>query len=223
MNRMLLAAVVSVICVPLAFAQPAATRIVDAKLRGNSPNAKAPATGTTRVAVVNLGYILHKYDRATVLKEEMLAEVKKVGEEVTRLQEMVNAVQMNLQKGDFKNGTKEEYEEKLISGRRRLEDLNRLAQTKFGKATQAQLMTLWGDIREAVKDYCAQHSIELVMAYGEPLQKDANTVFQDVTRRIQAIDAGGSAPFFMAPGVDISESVTEFLNKRYRESKDNDN
>lgn len=222
MSRLLFAIAVSVTCVLPAFAQTSPTRL-DTKSANNSPNSKVPATGTTRVAVINLGYVLNKYERASALKEEMHAEVKKMGEEAKRIQEMLNVLQMAIQKGDFKNGTKEEYEEKMIAGRRRLEDLNRLAQTKLGKATQSQLMTLWSDIHAAVKDYSAQHNIDLVIAYGEPIQKDANTVFQDTQRRLHAIDQGGSAPFFMAPGVDISESVTDFLNKRYREGKDNDN
>jgi len=223
MNRMLLACVVSVICVPLAFAQPTTARIVTPRPAQLAPVAKTPAAGTTRVAVINLGYVLTKYERATALKEEMQADAKKMGDEAKKLQENVNLWQSALQKGEFKNGTKEDYEEKLIGARRRLEDLNRLAQTKFGKASQAHLLTLWNDVHEAVKDYCAQNNIDLVMAYGDPVQKDAASTFQSVTRKIQAVDNGGAMPFFMAPGVDISEAVTEFLNKRYRDGKDNDN
>lgn len=215
MNHMLFAAIVSAICGPLASVQSTATR-VDIKSPQNAPATKN-APGTARVAVINLGYVLNKYERATALKEEMQAEVKKMGEEVKRLQELVNVCQSALQKNEFKNGTKEEYEEKLIAGRRRLEDLNRQAKTKFGKASQVHLSTLWNDIHEAVKEYSSQHEIGLVMAYGEPLQKDDVSLFQSMQRKVGAIDSGGSNPFFVGPGVDISEAVTEFLNKRYRD------
>lgn len=218
MNRMLFGCVISVICVPLAIAQPAAVRVT-AKAPQNASSAKAP--GTTRVAVINLGYILTKYERSSVLKAELQAELKSMQDEAKKLSESVNMWQSALQKNEFKNGTKEDYEEKLITARRRLEDLTRLAQTKVGKAQQAHLLTLWNDVHEAVKAYSAQHGIGLVMAYGDPLQKDAGAFFQTVTRKLQTADAGGAMPFFMAPGVDISEEVTDFLNKRYREDNDN--
>lgn len=219
MNRMLFACVVSVICVPVAFAQPTATR-VDTKSAQNVPSVKSPAAGTTRVAVINLGVVLTKYERATALKEEMQAEIKKLQEEAKKLQENINLWQSAVQKNEFKNGSKEDYEEKLINARRRLEDLNRVAQTKFGKMSQAHLLTLWSDVHDAVKDYCTQHGIDLVMAYGDPVAKDNAGAFQNVSRKLSAADAGGATPFFMAPGVDISEAVTEFLNKRYRDGKE---
>lgn len=222
MNRTLLACVFSLLLIPMAVAQPSATRIV-AKVPQNTPVTKAPANGTTRVAVVNLGIILTKYERASALKEEMQTAIKNLQEEAKRLQENINLWQSAVQKNEFKEGTKEEYEEKLIKARRRIEDLSRLAQTKFGKMSQTHLLTLWSDVHEAVKDYCGQHHIDLVIAYGEPVKNDAASIFQSITRKIGAVDGGGSMPIFMAPGVDISEAVTEFLNKRYRDSKDNDN
>ncbi len=220
MNRILLAGAISVICVPLAMAQPTAFRAADIKKAQQNAPAVKPAAGTTRVAVINLGYVLNKYERAAVLKEEMQAEVKKMAEEAKKLAESASLWQMALQKNEFKDGTKEQYEEKLITARRRLEDLNRIAGTKFGKAQQSHVLTLWNDVHEAVKAYSSEHGIELVMAYGDPLQKDATSTYQNLSRKLQSADMGGTTPFFMAPGVDISEAVTEFLNKRYRDERE---
>ena len=226
MNRMLLVAVVSAICVALIRSPASAqTSVKVASARSAKPLEIAPvdkpaATGTTRVAVINLGFVLTKYERANVLKEELQTEVKKLQEEAKKHMENINIWQAALQKNEFKIGTKEQYEEKLIAARRRLEDLNRTASTKFGKASQAQLVTLWSDVHEAVKAYAARHNIELVMAYGEPVQKDNLGAFQNLTRKISAADGGAALPFFMTPGVDISEAVTDLLNRRYREAKE---
>ena len=135
MSRMLLAAAISVICVPLAFAQTTPTRVDTTQLPSASPT-PTPATGTTRVAVINLGYVLNKYERASSLKDELQAEVKKMSEEAKRLQEMLN-VARSPSKSDFKNGSKEEYKEKLIAGRRRGPQSTGPGQARQGDAIAA--------------------------------------------------------------------------------------
>jgi Skp family chaperone for outer membrane proteins len=211
MNKMLLVAVMSAIWAGLC------TSPVTAQDQTEKPACeKAPALGTTRVAVINLAYIFGKYERAALLKEENGAQLKKAQEEAKRLMEQINGLQTSLQKGEFTNGTKEQYEEKLIEARRRFEDLNRKATTQFGKMQQAQLVSLWADIRAGVKSYTDRHGIELVIAYGEPIQDDSLNTFPNVDRKMRSVDQGGSAPFLMAPGVDISEAVTEHMNKTFR-------
>jgi Skp family chaperone for outer membrane proteins len=224
MNRTLLAAIVLATWGSAAIAQSSVAqkplKFASAKPLNAVPLDKPAAAGTTRVAVINLAYVLSKYERASFLKEELQAEAKKAQEEAKRLMEQCNLLQQTLQKGDFKNNTKEQFEEKLINTRRRLEDLNRTASAKLGKATQAQLVILWKDVQEAVKTYSARHGIELVMTYADAPSPNDAASFQNLTRKLGATDNGGSTPIFMAPGVDISEAVTDLLNERFREARE---
>jgi len=204
MNRMFLALVV-VLCFGFA-------RAADQK---NAP--KPIPKGTTRVAVINLGAVLAKYDKATDFKAEMARSVKELQDEAKKLQIDLAFWQNALQKNELKFGTKEEYEEKLINGRRRLEDLGRMANLTVGKQQQAHLQTLWADMQDAVKEYCVGSKIDLVFAYGDP--KDNAGAFPNIDRKLRAADSGGAVPFFMNDGVDISEAVVELLNKKYRDAK----
>jgi Skp family chaperone for outer membrane proteins len=203
MNRLLLALAV----LGLAFGN---ARAEDQK------NAKPLPKGTTRVAVINLGSVLLKYEKANDLKVELGRNVKEAQDEAKRLQVHLTSWQAALQKGEFKNGTKEEYEEKIINARRRLEDLSRTVSLTVGKLQHTHLETLWNDMQVAVKEYCAEHKIDLVFAYGDP--KDNAGAYPNIERKLRAVDAGGAAPFFMTGGVDISEAIVELLNKRYRET-----
>ena len=215
MNKFFLASLIGLLASSLpVFAQTGATKPRPTTV---AVAAEKPA-GTTRVAVINLGYVLNKYDRASAIKEEMQAELSKMREEAKKQMENITLWQGALQKNEFKDGTKEQYEEKLINARRRFEDLNRLAQTKLGKAQQTQLVTLWSDVHDAVKTYSAAQGIDLVMAYGEPIDKKDVMTFLNIERKMRGADQGGSVvPFFVGPGVDISEAVVDLLNRRYRE------
>lgn len=214
MQRILFAAVVSAIwgiCgAGLALAQRTSTPVQNEK---NEP------TGTTRVAVINFVYIFQKYERASLLKAENTSEMKRNQDEGKRLMEQINGLQTALQRGDFKGATKEEVEEKLIDSRRRFEDLNRKVTVQFGKIQQAQLVSLFTDIRAEVKSYMQEHGIDLVVSTGDPIQADALLAFPNVDRKMRMMDQGGLTAFLVGPGVDISEAVTERLNRRFRADK----
>lgn len=219
MKRIFAVAVVFALCAPFAFAQsrakkPKVTTVAVAEAEKPMPG------GTTRVAIINLGYVLGKYERATAVKEEVQAEMGKLRDEAKKHMENIAVWQNALQTNQFKNGTKEQYEEKLIVAKRKLEDLTRTAQTKVGKAQQAQLQTLWSEIHEAVKTYSAAHGIDLVMAYGEPIDKKEWMTSMNLDRKLRGLDQGAALPFFVAPGVDITEAIAEQLNKQYRAEKD---
>jgi Skp family chaperone for outer membrane proteins len=226
MNQMYAATIViGVWCVfssSPASAQTVAHTMSVAAIKASADKTNAPKSlpaGTTRVAVFNVGVVFNKYERAAAIKEEMAQEMKQLQQEAKELAQDLNAWQAALQKNDLPAAKKEKYEEKIIYGRRRLEDLSRQARTKVGKTQETSLIVLWKDIREAVKTYATEHGIQLVIAYGDPKESEMVDLFPNVTRKMQTLDQGGSMPFFMAPGVDISEALVHLLNRQYREKK----
>jgi Skp family chaperone for outer membrane proteins len=177
------------------------------------------AGGTTKVAVFNLGLVLSKYQRAAAMKEEMAEEMKQLKEEAKQLTDNLRNWQTALQRGDLPPAKKEQYEEKMINARRRLEDLDRQARAKVGKSQENGLNMLWKDMRDAVKAHATENGIGLVIVYGDPLDTGLVDVMPNITRKMQAIDQGGGVPFFVGPGVDISEAIIERLNRQYRQKK----
>jgi Skp family chaperone for outer membrane proteins len=206
----------------LASAQTVAHTISVAAIKANADKsnaAKSSPMGTTRVAVFNVGVVFNRYERAAAIKEELAQELKQLQQEAKELTQDLNAWQAALQKNDLPSAKKEKYEEKIIYGRRRLEDLSRQARSKVGKTHETSLIVLWKDIREAVKTYSTAHGIELVIAYGDPKDAEMVDLFPNISRKMQTVDQGGSMPFFVAPGVDISEAVVDLLNRQYRDKK----
>jgi hypothetical protein len=214
--------IVSAICVSSASAQ---TGLLSKALAAASAGAdktnsrKTGAAGTTRVAVFNVAAVFNKYKRAIDCKDELSREIKEMQEEAKQLTENLTKWQASLQKNEFPN-KRELYEEKIINARRRLEDMNREARVKVGKAQEANLILLWSDIRAAVKAYAANHDIDLVIAYGDAREADQN-LFPNISRKMAAIDQGGSMPFLIGPGVDISDGLVDLLNRQYREKQSN--
>jgi Skp family chaperone for outer membrane proteins len=185
--------------------------------KSNAP--KVLPTGTTKVAVMNVGLIFAKYEKALSIKEEMAQELKQLREEASELAQNLKAWQAALQKNDLTATKREKYEEKIIDARRRLEDLDRQARTRVGKSQENGLIGMWKDVRAAVKAYSSEHGIQLVIAYGDPREANQLDTMPNINRKMQAMDQGAGIPFFAAPGVDISEAIVEMLNRQYREKK----
>jgi Skp family chaperone for outer membrane proteins len=217
MNRMFLAVIAFGLTVTSAFAQarpvPAAAEVE----RINAP--KPSAVGTAKVAVFNLALVFNKYERTAEIKKEVAHDLKQLQEEAKELQQDLAVWQAALQKGNLSEAKRDAYEEKVINARRRLEDMNREARSKVGKSQETNLVVLWKDIREATSAYAKEHDLQLVIAYGDPKEIEQADLFPNVNRKMQLLDIGGATPFFMAPGVDISEAIIERLNRQYREKK----
>ncbi|MBI3824231.1 MAG: OmpH family outer membrane protein [Planctomycetes bacterium] len=209
MNRMFIAMIGVVFAVSAASAQTARTAV-------SVDKTNSPKVGTTKVAVFNIGVVLGKYDRANAAKDDLTKQVKRLQAEAKELTDNLTKWQTALQAGEVPAEKKELYEEKIITARRYLEDLNREARTTIGKKQEANLIQLWKDVREAVKTYSAEHGLDLVIVYGDVTQADQLDVFPNITRKMSALDQGGSLPFFVAPGVDISEGLVQLLNRQYR-------
>jgi Skp family chaperone for outer membrane proteins len=217
MNRMFLAVVTLGLSVTSAFAQAPPVAVAADADRLNAP--KPPAVGTTKVAVFNLALVFNKYERAAAIKQEVAHDMKELQEEAKQLQQNLNVWQNALQKGDLPPAKRERFEEKVINARRRLEDLGREARAKVGKTQESNLIMLWKDIRDATNAYAKEHGLQLVIAYGDPKEIEQIDVFPNINRKMQMLDQGGAMPFFVAPGVDISEALVERLNRQYREKK----
>jgi Skp family chaperone for outer membrane proteins len=200
---------------PAVHAQTArfATAKADTKLTDSKP-----AFGTTKVAVLNLGHVFSNYERNKAFKKEVDLKFKNAAEEARQLAINIKTWQASLQQGNLSDSKKQQYEEKLIAAKRRLEDLERTARAKVGKLHTDNLVVVWRDIREAVKSFSKEHDIDLVLMYGDPNDSLLDQL-PNINRKMQTADTGGSAPFFVNPRADISEAIVEMLNERYEKER----
>ena len=215
MNRMFSALVVLALSCTAVTAQPAKPTSASA----DRTNVMASNVGTTKVAVFNIGVVFTKYQRAIDMKEEAAADIKRFQGEAKELIENIKAWETARQNRDLSQKKKDLYEEKIINAKRQLEDLDRQARSQVGKAQEAKLGHLWRDVRAAVKTYAADHDLQLVIAYGDPLQAELVDQFPNINRKMQSMDQGAGIPFFVGSNVDISDALVEMLNRQYRDKK----
>jgi Skp family chaperone for outer membrane proteins len=185
-----------------------------AQAGGNAP----AATGGTRVAIVNVGVVFTKYDKAKAFKAELTKKVEPYKLKMDDWRKQMIQYQELLQKGDGKY-KKEDLEKAILERKRALEDTDREVRNLVGKQSEDQLVHLWKEINSHIKAIGATNGFHLVFGYGDPQDSKDLDTFANINRKMQGMDLGGVTPLYIAQGLDISEHVVQSLNAEYHRGK----
>jgi Skp family chaperone for outer membrane proteins len=181
-----------------------------------APVQSVDAQGTpkkeNRIAVVNIGTVILKYEKGKIIRAEMDKLLKPFKEraeelraEILKLKER-HAVETNptVQTAllDASNDAK-----------RRLEALDQEAKAKVAPRQEESLVGLYKDIHAAIKEHADEHGIEIVLSFGEPPQDDELFAYKNVNRKLAALDMGSVSLLYFQPNLDISMQVVERLNR----------
>lgn len=171
----------------------------------------AQATGT-RVAVVNIGVVFTKYQKAVNFKAEMEATLKPFKEKAEQIKKNVLAYQAGIADPKTDVKLKEQYQQAVISLKRQLEDLDIEARKTIGKRQEEHLIHLFKEVSDHIQRVASANGFHLVLGYGEPPDTDLMT-FANINRKLTGMDMGGTVPLYFHSGLDISEVVVQSLNR----------
>lgn len=179
--------------------------------------AQTASTGGTKVAIVNVGLVFSKYDKARFYKGEMEAALKPFKDKGEAIKaEMVKyAEYLKTQGAKLTPKDREPYEKYLTAKKRELEDLDMEARKQIGKKQEDQIVTLYKELAGAVQAYSQANGIHLVLGYGEQIEGDLYSIL-NIQRKMNGMDLGSTTPLFLGLGTDISEAIINTLNQHYR-------
>jgi hypothetical protein len=82
----------------------------------------------------------------------------------------------------------------------------------LAKRQEDNLVAVWTEIQTAIKSYATEKQIDLVLAYGDPVEKELLDRFPNVKRKMESMDLGGTTPLHFAAHVDISNAVVKRIH-----------
>src|SRR5262249_44302133 len=142
-------------------------------LGGLSGQVQAQATAGTRVAVVNVGLVFTKYEKAIFYKSELentLKPFKTKGEDIVeKMKPYAKALQ---EKKVTEPKLKEQYEQYLLQQKRTLEDLEAEAKKLVSKKQEDQIITLYKEVIGTIQKYAQDNGYHLVLGYGQQIDGD---------------------------------------------------
>src|SRR5262245_38003978 len=93
-----------------------------------------------------------------------------------------------------------------------MDDLKEELNQKLTKMKGDTAVQLYREIENAVTSYARAYGIELVLHYNDSVVDADLYSPMNIQRKMQA---GGSTPMYVAPGMDITNHVAEMLNQAY--------
>jgi Skp family chaperone for outer membrane proteins len=163
----------------------------------------------TRVALINLTYVIKNYTKYTEFQEEIKDIVKPFQEKDAELRRRAELVSKAAQEVGLAEEKKEELESKLKKMKHQMEDNNAEAKKVLGKKTDAELKILYLDVTEAAQGYAREHNYEMVLHYNDAVTKEDYFSAKNVARKVQT---GALMPLYAAPGLDVSTEILNRLN-----------
>lgn len=178
----------------------------------------SPATATTssaksRIAMINLTYVVKNYTKFKTYQEELKKTVDPFQTKDNGLKAQGEKLAKEAQTASAER--RDQIERQLKELQRQMEDNKNDAQKVVVKKQEDQLKTLYMDVRSVVERYAAAHGYEMVLHYNDATTSEEYWSPQNIARKMQA---GALVPMYMGTGIDISANIVSTLNSSFGSS-----
>lgn len=181
-------------------------------------NPNGPPGPRAKVAAVNIGLLFTKYEKAAAMKKELEADLQPLKAKAEKIKAEMKEADDIIASKTAPPEAVASAQDRMLSGKRMLEDLDRQARKQIGKKQETQLVELWVDIKSAIAEHAKARDFDIVLGYGDPPDQDPDT-FTNINRKMTGIDMGGVTPIYIRNGADISVEVLTRLNDGYRSQR----
>jgi RNA polymerase sigma factor (sigma-70 family) len=176
-----------------------------------------PAVETkTRIALLNLSYVMKNYDEYKEIQETVKKRVEIYQEREKISRARIDVLTKELAIGSLTAEKREALQMDLRAEQRKMQDDAEEAKQKLSKLSDEHTVALYKRIRDAAARYADAHSFDLVLHYNDSAPEDKDHFSpSNVSRKMQA---GSCMPLYWKADMDISKAVVAAMNAAYRSS-----
>jgi Skp family chaperone for outer membrane proteins len=171
----------------------------------------------TRVALVNMPYILQNCDRFKNFQDEMKTAANSYQEKEKQLAKRVEELGKEFRNEATPPERRAELEKKLKKVQRQMEDNRMAAKETLSKRADTQVQTMFKDIQDAARRYARAHDFDMVLHYSDAVKEQDYYSTANISRKLQS---GGLMPLYAAPGMDISKDIVAVLNEQFKATQE---
>ncbi|MGH7226333.1 MAG: OmpH family outer membrane protein, partial [Gemmataceae bacterium] len=133
------------------------------------PPATPTATPRTRIALLNITYVIKNYVKYQRFQAEIKGVIEPFQKRDTELRQKLENLRKEAESVAHTGGQvqRDELEHRAKDIQRQLEDNSAEAKLKLGKRSDDEMKTLFLDVYEAAQRYAASHDFELVLHYND--------------------------------------------------------
>jgi outer membrane protein len=178
------------------------------------PDRVAEKGPRTRIALVNLTYVIKNYEKFKTFQTEIKEAFEPFQKSDRDRKQEAEVLSKQLQDGNLAGKQRADLEKKLKDLQRAIEDNNAAAKEVLQKKGDEQMKILYMDVSDAAERHAKAHDFELVLHYNDATTREDFLSAPNIARKLQA---GALTPLYAVPGLDISKQIVEALNEMARD------
>jgi Skp family chaperone for outer membrane proteins len=178
---------------------------------GTATKSPAPAAPQpqTKVAVMNLSYVIKNYKKWTVFQDEYKQKLDAFDNQLKPMKENLEKWDKERNKPGTDAATKADLEKKMretqFSMQTKADDYKKVLADFEGNS----FTTIYNDVKNMTERFARNRGLELVMHYNDGTTDAEINTPTNIGRKM---GQGACFPLYKAPGMDISEDVLKYLN-----------
>ena len=170
----------------------------------------------TRIATINLAYVVKHYDKAVQWEKEFKQELARYEGATKKLRSQLEADDRELKDPATQAERKEALESEIRTLKRKLEDHEVTERKRLTQLQQEQIVILYRDVEQQIASLAKSKEIDLVMQYNDEPNPAEKNLAANITRKLTC---AGMLPIYMAQSIDVSTEVLAQLNASYQKEK----
>jgi Skp family chaperone for outer membrane proteins len=167
----------------------------------------------TRIALINLAYVIKNYTKTKTFQDEIKGEFKTYETRAQVKQGQMEKLQKDAADPKTTPEQRENFQRDFLKLKREVEDITAESKSALGKKSDEQMVILYREIQDAAQRYAMAHNFDLVLHYIDATTQADYYAPASIVRKLQS---PACMPLYTAPGLDISYEVLNALNASYR-------
>jgi RNA polymerase sigma factor (sigma-70 family) len=186
---------------------------------GPAPQMLAPsATGVrpaqTRIGLINMTRVLKGSRKSQAIQADLRNRMKEIQKKLEPLQKQIKQYQAAHNDPETPAGDRQKYLQQIHKLMLEIQDAELTAQAQISKLNNEACVRLYREIEDAANRVAKAHEYELVMFYTDAVTEADFYSPQNVQRKM--MQPGALMPMIVTPGMDITDTVIEALNRMYK-------
>jgi Skp family chaperone for outer membrane proteins len=183
--------------------------------------ARPAATAQTRIAMLNLRWVIKNYAKYQTFIDQMKKEEEGYLKQLQEKQKLLESKAKEAEKlgiDKLSPQDKERLETEVRNIQRDMDDIKLKAQKEVRQKSQDEMVKVYKEVRDAAYRHAQSQGFDLVLHFEGPADKNEVDSPVLVTRNM---NAGGCVPLYWNPSLDISGHVLNALNQVYNQQLKN--
>jgi Skp family chaperone for outer membrane proteins len=167
----------------------------------------------SRIGLINMVQVLKNYKKFQSMELDLKTRAQQLDEQLKPLKMKAEGLKAEYGNPKTTQERKEEIEREMRKLQSEGSDAETAAQKEMAKRNGEAAVTIYKEIQDSAQAYARANNLELVFFYNDAITE--SDFYHPANVRQKMMTPAAVMPMVVAPGMDISDALVNYLNQKY--------